>query len=406
MRASGKVRIYAALFLAGCIAFQASAQGAADRDDFAQLFNAGRAAMTAGRFEEARADFERLEKMNAAVAEVHATLGVIDFKLGSFDRAAEEIRTARKLKPVLPGLDSLLAMALAEAGKNKEALPGLEKAFHSAADAEVRRQAGLELLMVYGRLQMDRRAVETALDLRDRYKDDPEVLYNAGKVLGNSTYITMQSLFHGAAGSLWTQLAEAEAHESQGQFADAVNSYRRVLEIDPQRVNIHYRIGRTYLAQGDTSHAAEALAAAGEEFEKEIEINPGNANAAYELAGLRWKAGQHAAAQQLYESAIKYYPDFEEAEVGLGGILLDEERASQAVTHLQRATALRPQDEVAWYRLAQAERLIGDVQAQKQALAAFQKLHAQSAATRNRASQMQSQDSVTPQKIGVEGQTQ
>jgi predicted Zn-dependent protease len=74
--------------------------------------------------------------------------------------------------------------------------------------------------------------------------------------------------------------------------------------------------------------------------------------------------------------------------------------------HLQRATVLRPQDEVAWYRLAQAERLIGDVQAQKQALAAFQKLHAQSAATRNRASQMQSQDSVTPQKIGVEGQTQ
>lgn len=406
MRASGKVRIHVALFLAGCIAFQVSAQGTADRDDFAQLFNAGRAAMTAGKFEEARADFERLEKMNAAVAEVHATLGVIDFKLGSFDRAAEEIRTARKLKPTLPGLDSLLAMALAEAGKNKEALPGLEKAFHSAADAEVRRQAGLELLMVYGRLQMDRRAVETALDLRDLYKDDPEVLYNAGKVLGNSTYITMQNLFHRAAGSLRTQLAEAEAHESQGQFTDAVNSYRRVLEIDPQRINIHYRIGRTYLAQWETNHAAEALTAAEGEFEKEIEINPGNANAAYELAGLRWKAGQQAVAQQLYESAIKYYPDFEEAEVGLGGILLDEEKASLAVPHLQRATVLRPQDEVAWYRLAQAERLIGDVHAQKLALVAFQKLHSQSAATRNRAAQMQSQDSVTPQKIGVEGQTQ
>jgi tetratricopeptide (TPR) repeat protein len=138
--------------------------------------------------------------MDASVAEVHATLGVIDFKLGSFDRAVEEIRAARKLKPALPGLESLLAMSLAESGKNREALPGLEKAFHSAADPEVRRQAGLELTAVYGRLQMDRRAAETALALRDLYKDDPEVLYTVGKVLGNSAYLTMQSLFHGAGG--------------------------------------------------------------------------------------------------------------------------------------------------------------------------------------------------------------
>ena len=65
--------------------------------------------------------------------------------------------------------------------------------------------------------------------------------------------------------------------------------------------------------------------------------------------------------------------DFEEAEVGQGGILLDEEKASLAMVHLQRATVLRPEDEVAWYRLAQAERMIGDAQARKQALAAFQK---------------------------------
>jgi tetratricopeptide (TPR) repeat protein len=406
MTATWKARISSALILSGCIAAQALAQGATDQDNFAQLFNAGRAAMAAGKFGEAQADFERLEKMNGSVAEVHATLGVIDFKLGSFERAAEEIRAARKLKPTLPGLDSLLALSLAESGKNREALPGLEKAFHSAGDPEVRRQAGLELATVYGRLQMDRRAVETALELRDLYKDDPEVLYTVGKVLGNSAYVTMQTLFHGAGSSLWAQLAEGEAHESQGQFMDAVNNYRNVLQIDPQHVNIHYRIGRTYLARWESSHATEDLAAAGGEFAKEIEINPGNANAAYELAGLRWKDGKEAEAQQLYESAIKYYPDFEEAQTGLGGVLLDEQKPSLAVPSLRRATVLRANDEVAWYRLAQAERMLGDVQAQKQALTEFQRLHALSAATRNKVAQTQSQDSVTPQKIRVEAQTQ
>jgi tetratricopeptide (TPR) repeat protein len=406
MTATWEARISCVLILAGCIAAKAIAQGSADRDDFAKLFDAGRAAMAEGHFEEARADFERLEKMNAAVAEVHATLGVIGFKLGNFDHAAEEIRLAHRLKPTLPGLDSLLAMALAESGKNREALPGLEKAFHSSTDKEVKRQAGLELTSVYTRLNMDRKAVETALELRDLYKSDAEVLYNVAKILGNSAYITMQSLFHGADGSVWAQLAEAEAHESQGQFTDAIDSYRRVLEIDPKRINIHYRIGRTYLAQWQTSHAAEDAASAAQEFVKELDVNPSNANAAYELAELRRKDGKHAEAQQLYESAIEYYPDFEEAEVGLGGTLLDDHAPALALSHLRRATELRPEDEVAWYRLARAERALGDAQAQKQALAAFQKLHAISAAKLNKAGRTQSQDSVTPQQIGIEAQQQ
>jgi predicted Zn-dependent protease len=124
------------------------------------------------------------------------------------------------------------------------------------------------------------------------------------------------------------------------------------------------------------------------------------------LAGLRWKRGDEEADQQLYESAIRYYPDFEEAEVGLAGILLDEQKPSLAVGHLQRATALRADDEVAWYRLAQAERQLGDVQAQKQALAAFQRLHDRSAAARNKAALTLPQDSVSPQTLGLETRPQ
>lgn len=406
MTPTWEARISSVLILAGCIAAQALAQGTTDRDNFAQLFNAGQAAMAAGRFDEAQADFERLEKMNGAVAEVHATLGVLCFKAGDFNRAIGEIRTARKLKPGLPGLETLLSLSLAESGKYREALPGLEKAFHAVADPELKRQAGLELMTAYTHLEMDRKAAETALELRDIYKNDPEVLYSVGKTLGNSAYLTMQGLFHGAGGSVWAQLAEAEAYESQGQYAAAIISYRNVLGMEPHRVNIHYRIGRTYLALWASSHTAEDLAAAEKEFAQELEGNPGNANAAYELAGLRWKQSDTSTAQQLYESAIQYYPDFEEAEVGLGGVLLDEQKPSLAVGHLQRATELRTDDEVAWYRLAQAERQIGDVQAQKQALAAFQKLHERSAAARNKAAVTQPQSDISPQALGLETQPQ
>jgi predicted Zn-dependent protease len=377
-----------------------SAQASTEDPEFARLYSYGQSAMAAGRYDEARADFERLEKMDSGVAEVHATLGLLCFKAGSFDHAIEEIRVARKLKPELHGLDTLLSLSLAESGKFREAMPGLERAFKSSADPESKRQAGLELARVYSQLSMDRRAAETALELRDLYKDDPEVLYSVGKTLGNSAYLTMQHLFHESGASVWARLAEAEAQESQGQFADAIQNYRSVLEMDPHRVNVHYRMGRTYLSKWQKSHSADDVAAAEDEFTKEIAVNPGNANAGYELAGLRWKDGNQAAAEQLYEAAIRNYPDFEEAEVGLGGILLDEGKPALAVPHLQRATALRAEDEVAWYRLAQADRMLGDLQAQKQALASFQKLHAQSTAAWNKTPPTQAQEGVTPQTLG------
>jgi tetratricopeptide (TPR) repeat protein len=391
--------------LTTCLAVNpAAAQTATADSSFAQRYNAGQTAMAQGRYDEARADFEQLEKADASIAEVHAALGVLNYKLGSFDRAIEEIRAARKLKPALHGLDALLALSLAEAGRSREALSGLEQAFRSAPDPAVKRQAGLELTRVYTHLDMDRKAVEVALELRDRYKDDPEVLYEAGNILGNSAYVTMQQLFHnpGSEASVWAQLAEGEAYESQGQTASAIQKYRRVLDLDPHRSNIHYRIGRTYLRQWETSHADEDRAAAADEFTKEIDADPQSANAAYELAGLRWKDGNNAEAQRLYELAIEHYPDFEEAQVGLAGVLLDEQQASQAVQHLEKAVTLRPGDEVAWYRLARGERLMGDAQAQKHAVETFQKLHAQSVASQNSTLRAQSPDAVTPQQLGAE----
>ncbi len=354
--------------------------------------------MAAGHYDEARAAFERLEKMDPSVAEVHATLGVLCYKLGDFERAVVEIRAARKLKPALPGLDALLSLSLAESGKPREALPGLETAFRSDTDPAVKRQVGMELAQVYSDLSMDRRAVELALELRDLYKDDPEVLYNVGKILGNSAYLTMQDLFHspGAGGSVWVQLAEAEAHESQGQFVDAIQSYRNVLAIDPRRPNIHYRIGRTYLTQWQSTHSAQDISAAEAEFAKEIEINPGNGNAAYELAGLRWKDGNEASALQLYQSAIERYPDFEEAIVGLAGVELDSQKPAEAVPLLERATRLRPEDEVAWYRLAQADRATGNKQGQAKALEAFTRLHSSTPGTRRKSNP---HDEITPQQL-------
>src|SRR5581483_7842461 len=122
---------------------------------------------------------------------------------------------------------------------------------------------------------------------------------------------------------------------------------------------------------------------------------PSNGNAAYELAYLQAEGGDTTSAAQQYESLLKQYPDFEEALVGLAGIDLAGQKADQAVPLLERAVKLRPNDEVAWWRLAQADRAVGDREGQQKALAAFNRIHQVIPGTL----QNPSADAVTPQHL-------
>src|ERR1700722_16421003 len=103
-------------------------------DQTGRYASEGQAALAAGRYTEARADFEQLSKLHPEVAEVHATLAAIYFKLRQYDLAVESIHSAQKLKPGLPHLDSLLGLSLAEMARYSQALPHLEKGFKQTAD--------------------------------------------------------------------------------------------------------------------------------------------------------------------------------------------------------------------------------------------------------------------------------
>ncbi len=352
------------------------AQGT-NQDAEEQLAEAGQQALAAGQYAVARTNFEKLAKLQPSIAEVHATLAVIDFKLRDYDQAVTEIRTAKKLKPGLPKLDSLLGMSLAELGQFKEALPGLEEGFKKAPDPYTKRMCGLQLMRAYTGLQRDSDAVNVALELNRLYPDDPEILYHTGRIYGNFAYLTLHKLEVVAPTSVWRHEAAAEAFESQGSTNAAIGEYREVLKLDPNRPKIHYRMGRTLLARWQLNHAPEDRTEAAREFEQELQLDPSDANAMYELAEIHRQLNEFDQAQQLFEAALKAYPDFQEAQVGLAATLMAQQKPSLALPHLQRAVALNADDEVAWYRLAQADRAVGNTEEQKKALAEFQRLRNQ-----------------------------
>jgi tetratricopeptide (TPR) repeat protein len=171
-----------------------------------------------------------------------------------------------------------------------------------------------------------------------------------------------------------------------------------VLSRDPRRPGIHYRIGRVLLARSQKSGSAQDVQEAAKEFKDELELNP-NANAAYELAEIDRGTGQLEEAQKYFELALKGHPDFEDAQLGLAATLLALQKADAALPHLQKAIALNRDNEVAWWRLAQVERALGDSAEQKKSLAEFQRLHSESSGREESANQLFSPDEVTKQRV-------
>jgi tetratricopeptide (TPR) repeat protein len=148
-----------------------------------------------------------------------------------------------------------------------------------------------------------------------------------------------------------------------------------VLELAPNRPGIHFRLGRVLLARsrqerGDAKAEAEALT----EFELELQTDPTNADAAYEIGELTRKAGQFDKAIESFKRAVASYPSFGEALVGLGRALTAAGQPAAALPHLQKAIALNPRDEVAFYQIAQAHRMLGNEAEQQKALAEFERL--------------------------------
>ncbi len=376
--------------------FQLSAQSG---DTIEKYSEQGQRALAQSNYAEAEKAFEKLRELEPGVAEVHANLGVIYFQERKFEPAVSALRQALKLKPTLGKSATLLAMSLSELGRYREALPDLEKGFRQSTDPPTKRMCGLQLLRVYTGLRHDSKAVEVALELNRLYPNDPEVLYHTGRIFGNFAFLNMQQLAQVAPGSVWRHQAEAEAYESQGSNDAAISEYRQVLSADPQRPGVHYRIGRTLLARSRQRNSPGDMAEAEKEFAQELEIDSGNANAAYELAEIHRNAGEFSEAQKLFEVAVENHPDFEEAQLGLGSVLMSLQKPDLALPHLQKATALNPGNEVAWYRLSQVQGVLGHEAEQRKTFAEFQRLRDQKSTQQEAGKQIFSPDEVTRQRL-------
>src|SRR5579875_2672726 len=160
---------------------------------------------------------------------------------------------------------------LVASGRCREALPLLKRTLPQLADKSLRYDAQMAIVRCAMALDQQQTAAETLLALEHESPGDPEVLYIATHLFSELGMRAAQQLQATAPDSYQEKRLEAETLESQGKNDEAAAVYRGILASNPKVPGIHYRLGQIGLALAGGNGPT---AAAQQEFQKELEVDP------------------------------------------------------------------------------------------------------------------------------------
>jgi tetratricopeptide (TPR) repeat protein len=238
------------------------------------------------------------------------------------------------------------AIALAQRGRCKEALPLLKNATQ-VMDKQLKYQSAMLLARCAMSLDQTQAAVEALLLLNREFPSDPDVLYTTTHFYSELASRASQQLAAMAPESPQAEELEAEAFESQSDWDKASAEYNKILAQNPKQPEIHFRLGRILLSKSppDSERAKK-------EFQQELKLNPGNASAEFMLGETARQAGQWDDAALHFSRASKLDEGFVEAYLALGMSLNSAGKFSDAIEPLQTYVKMLPADPAGHYQLA------------------------------------------------------
>ena len=261
----------------------------------------------------------------------------------------------------------LPTVALAEVGGQEADLARLwEAAARAPRDAEVQDRLG-EALERIGALDAAIDAYRAALSARPDFRKASNhlilALVKAGK--GEEAVQRARALADAAPGDPDRHFTLGLA-QSEQNVADAIASFRRVLELAPRHTLARYNLALVL-------KRADRLPEAIDELERALAIEP-RPEVHYTLGVIYWHQGDADRAARALRAAVAAQPDYADAHDTLGAVLKSTRDWKGAATALRRAIALRPDLAAAHYTLGQVLQSSGDARGAREHLAEAERL--------------------------------
>jgi tetratricopeptide (TPR) repeat protein len=294
------------------------------------------------------------------------TEGIAAFGRGDYQTARLNLERA----PSDPRARLFLALTKAATGECAAAIADLAKGFAAGDD---RRLAGLALAQCHIAAKRFADAGPIVAQLEKQFPADADVLYVSADYHMKAWNDAIYRMYQKAPSSYRVDQLSAEVFETQGKYPEAIAEYRKAIQKNPKAINLHYRLARALLQQ---SHDPAVLDEARKEFEAELNLNPSDAVAEYQVAQILTAQQEKARAAAHFERAAELRPDFPEALIAVARLRSDDKRYADAIGLLERAVKLQPRNETAHYSLMMAFRNAGrtaDAQREQAELEKLQK---------------------------------
>jgi tetratricopeptide (TPR) repeat protein len=163
-------------------------------------------------------------------------------------------------------------------------------------------------------------------------------------VLGLALWMQGKDALHALEQTAGLLPNDAEAHgnlgtalRARGRLAEAVQRYRRALELKPDFAEAHNNLGSVLRDLGQLADAAAS-------YRRALAVKPDFAVAHCNLGHAVRTLGDHQDAARHYRRAIELQPDFAAAHTGLGNALHDLGLLDDALASHRRSLDLRPDD--------------------------------------------------------------
>ena len=121
----------------------------------------------------------------------------------------------------------------------------------------------------------------------------------------------------------------------QQRYAEALATYREVLEIDPEHTRAQVEVGQTLFALERYEEAAH-------HFERALQLDPRNAEVLDYLALVRFRQERYEMALDRYRRLVEVSPDNAQAHANMGAALYYLGRLDEAARSFEHALSLHP----------------------------------------------------------------
>jgi protein O-GlcNAc transferase len=284
----------------------------------------------------AEQEFKEAVSLKDDLARAHLHLSLVLEAEGK-PGGVEECAKAYSMAPGDPVVALAMGKALANAGRDSEAVPVLKHAVELQPKSS---EVAYQLAIVLQRADQVPQAIEL---LRKVVRSEPEnaaALTNLGMALAQMHKATDGVPFLKKAVAISPDDPTAHqdlaaAYIQINQVDDAVVELKTAIKLSPDSPQLHYDLGTAYKLQDDATDAIP-------ELETAAKLNPAGYEAPYVLGLLYMQVARYQEAAQQLEDSLKLHPQNGEGWATLGSVYSKLDRLPEAASALRKAIDQMP----------------------------------------------------------------